>query len=288
MSVRVSFVTSLYGCLPLTQAMLASLWATVADWSDKQIVLIDDASPDRTADFLQTLAADPRCVVLHNSTNLGFAASNNRAAAAAQGDILVFLNNDLVLLPGWLDPLLELLASLPDAGAVGNVQRSVATGLVDHAGIFFDLEGMPTHAHKNRAAPPPGPSRERNAATAACLAIPRQLFLQHGGFDVAYRNGCEDVDLCVRLRQAGRRIYVSHRSVILHHVSSSPGRNLHNDANSQLFRSRWASYTRSFGQIEWPAEYLRRYARHWWKIQPSKAYLALSLLCRRAFAKNAF
>src|SRR5690606_35019352 len=110
-------------------------------------------------------------------------ASNNRAVSAATGETVILLNNDLQLLPGWWEPMLDLLERLPDAGAIGNIQRNFSTGLIDHAGVFFDLEGMPTHAHKNRANPPRGQWKERNAVTAACLAMRRNLFLKIGGFD---------------------------------------------------------------------------------------------------------
>jgi len=260
--------------------MLRSLEDTV-DLASNEVVLVDDASSDGTADFLASLEGKVSFSILRNERNLGFAASNNKAAKAATGEILVFLNNDLELTSGWLAPMLDLLATLPEAGAIGNVQRNLKTGLVDHAGIFFDLEGMPTHAHKNRANPPPGPWKERNAITAACIAIPRALFLQMNGFDEGYRNGVEDVDLCMRLRQAGYRLYVSHQSVIGHHISAAPGRNLHNDRNTQRFRGLWSDYARGFGRSEWAPEYFRRYARYWWRIDPKLFCKALFRLCFR-------
>lgn len=274
---RVSFVTALRDCLPLTREMLRSLEATV-DLADAEIVLVDDGSTDGTRAFLNEFAARPNVSVLLNETNLGFAASNNRGAAIARADTLVLLNNDLVLLDGWLEPMLGLLETAPQAGAVGNIQRNAATGLVDHAGIFFGLDGMPTHAHKNRARPPRGDWRERPAVTAACMAIRKRTFEEAGGFDEGYRNGMEDVDLCIRLKRAGRRHYVSHRSVVLHHVSASPGRHSRNAENSQRFRERHAAYCAQFGRREWPIEYLRRYARHWWKMEPRKLLQALYLL----------
>lgn len=260
--------------------MLQSLEATV-ETADCQIILVDDCSTDDTPALLDSLANRENVTVIRNETNLGFSGSNNRGAAAAMSETLVFLNNDLVLTQGWLDPMIEGLETLPEAGAVGNVQRNFATGLVDHAGIFFDLDGMPTHAHKNRANPPKGKWIERNAVTAACLAIRKSVFDEVGGFDEGYRNGCEDVDLCMKLRQSGYRLYVSLESIIGHHVSSSPGRNNHNDANSLRFRERWSDFSKTFGQTEWPIEYLRRYARFWWRMNPSLFAKALIMLAKR-------
>lgn len=273
----VTFVSSLHNCLAHTQAMLSSLEATV-DLAQHQLVLVDDASTDETAAFLQTLADRPEVTLLRNHANLGFAASNNKAASVSRHDTLVFVNNDLEFLQGWLEPMLERLESSPSAGAVGNVQRNFATGLVDHAGIFFDLEGLPTHAHKNRRNPPRGSVIERNAITAACLAIKKATFQEVGGFDEAYRNGCEDVDLSMKLKSKGHRLYVALDSVVRHHISVSPGRNEHNDRNTQIFRERWANHSAKYGQAEWPREYFRRYARYWWRMNPRLAAKALIML----------
>lgn len=267
--------------------MLRTLEETV-DLTPHEVVLINDASPDETGEFLTTLADKPNYKILRNSQNLGFAASNNKGANAATGDILVFLNNDLELTDNWLTPILDLLATLPKAGAVGNIQRNIQTGLVDHAGIFFDLDGLPTHAHKNRANPPADAWKERNALTAACFAIRRDLFLQLGGFDEAYRNGCEDVDLCMRLRKSGHRLYVSHHSVIRHHISVAPGRNTHNNQNTKRFRKLWSDYSKQFGNVEWPIEYFRRYARFWWKMNPKLFCKALYMIVIRSFRPNSY
>lgn len=255
--------------------MLRSLENTCESGAN-EIVMIDDASSDGTREFLRS--SNKRYRILLNESNIGFAASNNRAAKAASGDILVFLNNDLELSEGWLEPMLELLENEPNVGAVGNIQRNFKTGLVDHAGIFFDPEGMPTHAHKNRKSLPRGDWKERNAATAACMAIRKSVFEEIGRFDEKYANGMEDVDLCVRLKQAGFRILVSHRSVIRHHISQSPGRHLNNERNTERFRKKWSAFTSQFGRAEWPIEYFRRYARNWWRMNPSKAIAALKML----------
>jgi GT2 family glycosyltransferase len=210
--------------------------------------------------------------------NGGYARAVNRGVAEARGAILGLVNNDLVLRANWFEPMLRLHAAAPDTGIIGNVQTNPATGLVDHAGVFFDLDGMPAHAHKHRKHPPRGHWRERSAVTGACMVMQRELFEEMGGFFEGYRNGMEDIDLCVRVRHAGHRIFVSHESVIGHLVSSSPGRNAANDANTELFRSRCAAIAAAWGRDEWAIEYFRRYARRWWRIDPARAWLALRLL----------
>ena len=274
---RLSIITAVHHRRDLLQAMLQSLEANT-DLRHAEVILIDDASDPETAAFLDSLAGRHR--VLRNRDNLGFAASNNLGIEAAQGETLAFLNSDLELAPGWLEPMLSLLDSQPNIGVVGNIQFNFRTGLIDHAGIFFDLEGMPTHARKNRGRLPSGPCRERSAATAACLVARRDLIRSVNGFDTAYRNGMEDVDLCLRLKQMGKRHFVSHLSRVRHHVSSSPGRHKHNDRNTEIYRQRWPSYAKTLGATEWPAGYLERYARHWWRMEPGKFLRAVCLLVR--------
>jgi GT2 family glycosyltransferase len=237
---KVSFIVPLYNCLPLTQAMLASLQASLPRGLESEIILVDDASTDGTRAWLAGLAAP--CRVLRNDANRGFAATCNRGAAAAAGDFLFFLNNDLVLTPQWLPPMLDAFARFPAAGVVGNVQLDAATGAVDHAGILFNHLGKPEH----RKTLPPGSRwlgrpawRRVPAVTGACLAVRREVWRQLGGFDEAFVNGGEDIDLCLRARAAGLRNYVALRSVVRHHISSSAGRKLRDEQNSYRLVQRW-------------------------------------------------
>jgi O-antigen biosynthesis protein len=232
---KVSFIIPLYNGLPLTQAMLASLQATVPGNLEHEIIFVDDLSHDGTREWLRGLPAP--CRFLLNEQNRGFAATCNRGAAIATGDFLFFLNNDLVLLPRWLEPMLSAFDRFPNAGLVGNVQLNFASGAIDHAGIFFDHKGKPTHDTRRGA----GLSGYRTAVavTGACFGLRAGVWRQLGGFDEGYRNGCEDVDLCLRARQAGLTNHVSLRSTARHHVSASAGRKLRDEQNTARLHARW-------------------------------------------------
>ena len=97
---QVSFVVPLFNCLPLTQAMVASLQRTIPAGLEHEIILVDDGSTDGTRAWLDGLSSPFRTVL--NARNLGFAGANNRGAALARGEYLFLLNNDLVLTPGWI------------------------------------------------------------------------------------------------------------------------------------------------------------------------------------------
>lgn len=232
---KVSFIIPLYNGLTLTQAMLASLQATLPAKLEHEIIFVDDYSQDGTRAWLQRLPAP--CQFLINELNRGFAATCNRGAAVATGEFLFFLNNDLVLLPRWLEPMLSAFDRFPNAGLVGNVQLNFATGEIDHAGIFFNPKGKPEH--DTRRGSGLAGYRSTVAVTGACFGVRASVWRQLGGFDEGYRNGCEDVDLSLRARRAGLTNHVSLRSTVRHHVSASAGRKLRDEENTARLHARW-------------------------------------------------
>ncbi len=246
--------------------MLASLRATMPSGLTHEIIFVDDGSTDSTREWLGTLR-EPSIRVLLNERNLGYAASNNRAAAVARGNLLALLNNDLVLQPGWLEPMLAAHTTLgAKAGVIGNVQLDATTGVIDHAGLVVNVTGKPVHARAvphalARALQPVLPVP---GVTGACMIIARELWQQLGGFDEQYINGGEDFDLCLRVRSLGRVNAVALRSVIRHHVSSSPGRKARDEQNSYRLALRWRDDLIALadaGTREWCREYLRQSLR---------------------------
>lgn len=235
---RVSAVIPLYNCLGLTRRCLETLQATLPADLPHEIIFVDDGSTDGSREWLATLA--PPCRVLLNDRNRGFAAACNRGAAAGRGEFLVLLNNDLELLPGWLEPLLAGFARLPRAGCLGNVQLNFATRELDHAGIVIGADGKPAHRRTPPAESPGTPGYAAVVAvTGACAVVPRALFTGLGGFDEGFLNGGEDVDFCFRAGAAGHTIWIALQSTVLHHVSASPGRHRRNEENSYRLFRRW-------------------------------------------------
>lgn len=237
---QVSFVIPLFNNLALTRACVESLQASIPAGLSHEIILIDDGSTDGTREWLATVGTPFR--VLLNERNLGYAVANNRAVAVAQGRLLALLNSDLVLPPGWFDRLVGAHRSLGDrAGLVGNVQLNARTGVIDHTGIIISRTGKPEH---DRAMPSRWYRfftmvRPVPAVTGACMLLERALWHELGGFDEAYINGGEDIDLCFKARAAGRINAVALASVIRHHISPSIGRKLHDEENSYRLARRW-------------------------------------------------
>ncbi len=273
----VSIVTALFNRLDLTREFLASLerHPPPNPW---EIIWVDDGSTDGTREWLATQPA-PRHRILLNEKNLGYAAGNNRGARAAAGEILALLNNDLVLTPGWFEPMVGIFRRFPATGLVGNVQLNAATGAVDHSGVYYHARGKPTHDRVLPLTVPTVPTfgeggrktgddlpasapsaphcRPVLAATAACMLVARTRFAALGGFDEMYRNGCEDVDLCLRARAAGWQNYVALDSVVRHHVSASPGRSIHNQRNTCRLMRRWRDEIPALAAESWREVALR-------------------------------
>jgi GT2 family glycosyltransferase len=271
---QLSIITATFNNLEITQAYWNSLvrHPPPEPW---EIIWIDDCSTDGTCEWLKSIGSD-NCRVILNTKNQGFAANNNLGARLARGDRLVFLNNDLILTENWLHPLLNKLEANPKIGIIGNVQLEVASGKIDHAGVWFDLAGCPAHSHKGQAVEQiHGKGVYCEAVTAACWLVKKAIFISCGGFDEQYINGAEDIDLCLRLYKQGYQHFVSYESVIYHHVHSSPGRKLKDIQNQALFLQKWGEFTSELGERDWPREYLKRILKHPTQINATKTLDAL-------------
>jgi GT2 family glycosyltransferase len=236
---RCSIIIPVYNKASLTRQCLNVLLSHPRENVDHEIIVVDDASTDTTPELLAGYGK--RIRVVTHKTNGGFAAAVNDGAAAASGEFLVFLNNDTIPQPGWLEALVRYADSHPRAAAVGS-KLLFPNGTIQHAGVIVNAEREPAHIYAGFPADHPAVNKSRRfqIVTAACILIRRAPFEQVGGFDTAYRNSCEDVDLCLRLGELGHEVHYCHESVLYHLESVSPGRFTHNRANGKLYRSRWA------------------------------------------------
>jgi GT2 family glycosyltransferase len=219
--------------------MLESLIKTIPQGIDFEIILINDASIDNTREWLQTLNFS-NMKIIHNEKNQGYAKSNNIAAKSAEGDVLALLNNDLIFEGDWLSPMLEILSlSELKAGIVGNIQYKVSTNEIDHAGIELCNKAQFVHIHNIDNTK--DYSRQL-AVTGACMLIRREDFDKVNGFSEVFINGCEDLDLCFKVKSLGKMIYLAHKSAIQHHVSMTRNlTNIQNEINSRLLLKKWRS-----------------------------------------------
>jgi len=204
----------------------------------REIVVVDDASTDSTAEVLTEFGSRVR--TLHHASNEGFAKSCNDGAAAAAGEYLLFLNNDTVPEPGWLDALVGYAEHHPEAAVVG-AKLLYPDHTIQHAGVAICQDRYPRHLYSGFPGDHPATNKSRSfqIVTAACALVRRPAFEAMGGFDTAFCNGFEDVDLCLRLGQAGYEIHYCAECRVMHLESVSPGRHQHDRDNVALYRERW-------------------------------------------------
>ena len=160
----------------------------------------------------------------------------NAAVAAATAPILCFLEAGTILLPGWLPPLLRVLRRATRAGIVGGIHREPHSGLIDHAGIGFDAQGLPVAVGRNLALLPRDRCDRRAAVSMACCVLRGETFARLGGFDARFRNRrLDEVDFCLRAAEAGYRHYVANRSVV-YRYDDAP---LADAPDLPVYRERW-------------------------------------------------
>ena len=175
-----------------------------------------------------------------NQKNLGFARACNQGAKAAKGKYLLFLNNDTIPQPHWLEEMVRTAESDKNVGIVGN-KLLYPDGTIQHAGVVVWKNRRPYHIYKDCPGDLPAANIERDyqIVTAACMLVRKEMFDDVGGFDERYFNGLEDVDLCLKVGQKNKRVVYNPKSVVIHLESQTEGRQDYMDANRVLFEQTW-------------------------------------------------
>jgi GT2 family glycosyltransferase len=209
-----SIIVPVFNHAELTRRCLETLLGQTSS-IERELIVVDDASEDSTPDVLAELADE--IVVVRRSENGGFAAACNDGAAAASAPFLVFLNNDTEPQNEWLAALVAYAERAPAAAVVGS-KLLYLNGTVQHAGIVITHERQPRHIYGGFPGDHPavGRSRRFQCVTAAATLVRKEAFERAGCFDTAFRNGYEDIDLCLRLGRLGYEIHYCAESVLTH------------------------------------------------------------------------
>lgn len=250
----VSIVIPTYNGIAHVEPCLRALDTTLGPAFDGEVLIVDDGSGHETAGALERLQEHHDWLrIVRSPSNQGFISACNRGAEAASCEYLVFLNDDTVPLPGWLDALVRTFEQYADAGAAGG-RLIYPDGSLQEAGgvIYRDGSGAnlgrgdydvdaPLYRHVRRV----------DYCSGALLATPRRLFRDLGGFDTRYRPAYyEDTDYCFRVRAEGLAVYYQPASTVVHTEGATSGTSLgggvkrHQLHNQKVFRKRWASALR--------------------------------------------
>ncbi len=242
----VSVIIPVFNKLELTRTCIGSLHEHAVEASF-EIIVVDNGSTDGSTAWLEEQQKAHRLRAVLSGENLGFAKGCNTGAAVARGKYLLFLNNDMEVTPGWLDPLTGTLDSDPAVGIVG-AKLLFPDGTIQHGGVaMVDIRGKNTsfggvHLSYKKPAqdPPANRAQQMQVVTGACLLIRREIFAEAGRFDTGYWNGNEDVDLCLKAVQAGWKVVYRPECEIIHYESQSgPQRWTKVEHNLQRLVSKW-------------------------------------------------
>jgi GT2 family glycosyltransferase/glycosyltransferase involved in cell wall biosynthesis len=240
---RVSIVIPVYDKIAYTVACLRSL-AAHAGAVPFEVLVVDDGSTDATP---QRLAAIGGIRALRNERNLGFIGSCNAGAAAARGDYVLFLNNDTVVTPGWLEAMVRCLEEAPDAGLVG-AKLVYPDGRLQEAGgiVFSDGSGWNVGRFEDPDDPRYGFRREADYCSGAAILLRRDLFARLGAFDARYAPAYyEDTDLAFAVRAAGLKVWYEPAATVVHFegitsgTDTASGTKRYQVVNQAKFREKW-------------------------------------------------
>jgi O-antigen biosynthesis protein len=212
---------------PLLRRCLDSLLG-LTTYPHLEVVVVDNGSRvPAVLDYLRSRQAD--LTVIRDERPFNYAALNNEAVKQAAGEVVCLLNDDTEITSGsWLDEMVGQLYQ-PAVGAVG-AKLYYEDGTIQHGGVVLGVGGVAGHAYRRAAHDSTGCmgrlqlAQTMSAVTGACMAVRREAWEQVRGMDedhlaVAFN----DVDFCLRLREAGWRIVWTPWAELSHHESVSRG-----------------------------------------------------------------
>lgn len=221
--------------------------------TESDVLIVDHDSNDQaTLDYMSQLPN--RVKVIRYSGPFNFSAMNNRAVEEAGSgyDLYLFANNDVEAIEaGWIEHM-QGLCLREDVGAVGALLL-YSDGSVQHGGVVLNVGGPAEHVYKN--APSnlgegrnPGyisglvSVRDFSAVTGACMMVRADIFKTVGGFDPLLAVGFNDIDLCLRIREAGYKVLFDGHAVLYHHESATrmTSKQLSHPKDTSLMSARWS------------------------------------------------
>lgn len=249
----INMVSVIISTLTGGASYLVKLLPDLSKEKEIELIVIDNNSRDGTLQILSNYD----CVVKINKDVKSFSESNNIGAMLARGEDLLFLNNDTTITPGFIKLMKDSLYRGNDIGAVGcQIRLMDGQQKIQHAGVYFTKEYIPYELGLELpfgipALPLNDPRahslREVPSVTACCMMMKKSTFLNVGMFNESYKNGWEDTDLTLRLRESGYRIFYQGQALIYHkHFGSKDkGRFTHEKENRELYDSIWVNTGRA-------------------------------------------
>ncbi|MGE5376043.1 MAG: glycosyltransferase, partial [Bacteroidota bacterium] len=248
-NVEVSIIIPVFNMLHLTQACIDSIYRETKS-HPFEVIIVDNASVDATSGWLLAEKIKKNnLTILSQNKNIGFGPAINKGMGHSQGKYVLLLNNDTIVAPGWLDPLVAAMENDPSIGIVSPVTNYVGDGL--------QKDG-------NAEALPPDPAAisqyasqialrseilyEASRLVFFCVLLRRKMIERIGYLDTTYATGnFEDDDYCFRARVAGYRLAVVLNTFVYHQGSATfKGNNI---PHAQLMAENSRKFYRKIGSF---------------------------------------
>jgi O-antigen biosynthesis protein len=229
-----------------------------------EFIVVDNASTDKSIDFLEDRSDDLHIKIIKNTENESFAKATNHAAKIAEGEYLLLLNNDVEPTYGWLNQMMQTTLKSDDVGAVGaklvypdcskshhNKNNSFK---IQHIGVAFKEESgfiKPYNMNKTELFGDEEHDELRAAVTAAALLVPKDKYWQVNGMDEKYIYGYEDVDFCLKLLKKGYKNIYCPKALLFHYEFGTQEKNKNKEVrnrrlnNQKVFRQKWNKWIRN-------------------------------------------
>ncbi len=217
-----------------------------SSYANYEIVIVaDHSTPTETIEELKEVGGG-RLRLVDYDRPFSFSEKINAGAIRSEGEHLLFLNDDIeVATPNWIERMV-MYSAIPEIGAVGG-RLLLEDGRIQHAGVGFE-GGLPGHPYYGFHSDVPGyanavqVARNLLAVTGACLMTSRSLFNEVGGLTSELPVNYNDVDYCLKLQAAGKRVVYDPDLVMYHFESSSRSSDVE-DWEKDLLLARWGALT---------------------------------------------
>ena len=230
------------------------------NYSNYEIIVVDNASSDESVSYLKTLDLPIR--IIENDVNVSFSKGNNDAAKIANGEYLLLLNNDIEPTYGWLNELVGTIVYNDNVASVGaklvfpfyfNINRE-SSYRIQHSGDIFAERMYPCCLYAVNKSDSDldifDPSLTKNAqciaVTGAVNLIDKKVYDEVSGLDEEYFYGLEDVDFSLKLYEKGFTTLFAANALLFHHESSTRVKSesyFENDKhNYSVFRNKWGKF----------------------------------------------
>jgi GT2 family glycosyltransferase len=226
------------------------------NYSNFEIIVVDNASEDSSVDYLKSLSLDIK--IIENKENVSFAKGNNDAVKLSNGEYVLLLNNDIEPTYGWLNEMMGTMIYSSNAGSVGakliypyieNSKNTHKSFTIQHAGDILREEKDDVCLYKghnqNKFSKDIFDSdisinKKRLLVTGAVLLVKKSVYMEVGGLDEGYWYGYEDIDFNLRVNKLGYDTIFASSALLFHHESAT--RKVIDRNNHKLFCQKWSDY----------------------------------------------